>query len=140
MPGLFIGHTNGTIVYRVSISVSGIKKIEIFFCKIQPSSGIKIPCMILSHRSLKTSLPDCDHLVKRFSRRGKIIRISGILFMKITMYGRHPLIVFFNPALCFYLCLPCPIPVQIKMIMIASSSGPWLIVFCCITICIRMIS
>ena len=140
MARLFISHSDRTIIDRVSVSVSRVKKVKIFFCKIQPAVCIKIFCMIFSHHILEAPLPRCYHFMKRFGSRGKIIRTSRHLFMKIAMNNRHPFIIFFNPLLCFYLCLPGPIPVQVKIIMIASSSRPWFIVFHSIAIYIRVFS
>ena len=111
MACLFVGHTNGTVVCWIRISISRIKQIKYFFGKIQPSICIKIFCMISTDGELKISLPFGDHFMKRFCGGRKIVWVINALLMKIAMYLWHPGIVFFYPALCFYLCLPCPVAV-----------------------------
>ena len=87
--------------------------------------------MISPYRSLETTLPWSDYFMKGFSCRSEIIRIGRKLLVKITVNYRHPFIVLFNTALRFNLCLPCPVAVQIKIIMIGSASRPGFIMLSC---------
>src|SRR5688572_13233467 len=85
--------------------------------------------VILSNRGLKFSLPWRDHLVIRFGGRSKIIRTIITLFMKVNVNVWHPFMIDLKPLPCLYLGAPGPVSVQIKKIMIGSSSWPWLPMF-----------
>ena len=106
-----------------------IKEIEALLGKIQPSIGIKVFCIILSDQYLEFPLPWCDHFVVGLRRRGKVVGFVKSLLMKINMNLREPFVIEFQPLLRFHLCLPGPVAVKVKIIMIGSSSRPWFLVF-----------
>src|SRR5262245_53436481 len=124
MPGLLIGHSNSSVVCWPCISIRRIKEIKYLLGKIQPAIGIKIFRMISADRYLKISLPGSDHFMIGLRSRGKIIGVVYSLFVKIHMHMRHPLIVLNNALTALYLCLPGPITVQVKIIVIGPSTWP----------------
>ena len=85
--------------------------------------------MIFSDSGLKLPLPGCYQFMQGFGAGGKVIIAFGVHFMKITMYLRHPFVVFFHTLLCLHLCLPGPVTVQVKIIMIGSAQGPGFAMF-----------
>ena len=90
--------------------------------------------MIFSNLSLKITLPIRNNFMKRLCCWRKIIRTIYALFVEINMNMRQPFIVHFNTLLRFYLSSPSPISIQIKQIMIWSTSRPRLMMFFCILI------
>src|SRR5206468_11487479 len=102
--------------------------------EIQPAIFIEIFSIVLTNSNLEFPLPWCNYFMVRLRRRGKIIRIVIALLMIIAVYLRHPLVVPKYALLCFQLCLPGPIPVQVKIVMIEPSSWPWLTMLSCIAI------
>ena len=65
----------------------------------------------------------------RLCGRGKIVRRIYTLLMKIYMHLGHPLVILRQPLPGFYLCLPGPVTVKVKIVMVGSAAGPWLPVF-----------
>ena len=74
-------------------------------------------------------MPWCNIFMKRLGSRRKIIGRVITLLVKIHMYLRQPFIKKSNMGFGFFLCLPCPIAVQVKIIMVYPSARPWLSVF-----------
>ena len=60
--------------------------------------------------------------------RRKIIVVVVAHFMKITMDMRHPAAVSFEALFAFYLCLPHPIPVEVKKVVVIPAVGPGFLV------------
>ena len=129
MPGLLIGHADGAVIRGIGIAVRRIEQVEYLFGEVEPAVGIEILRVILSDAGLKLPLPGRDHFMKGLGGGSKVIRIVDQLFVVIAMDLRHPLIVFLHAGLCFHLCLPGPVAVQIKVIMVHPSAGPGLPVF-----------
>ena len=90
---------------------------------------IKILGVILSDGHLEFPLPVGDYFMIGLRCRGKIIGLIDPLLMKVHMYLGHPLVIKTDPLLAFHLCLPGPVTVQVKIIVIGSATGPGLTVF-----------
>jgi len=131
MAALLESHSDGTVINRIGITVTGIKKIKSFFCKIQPAVGVKMFGIVAANHALEIALPGRDHFMKRFCCRRKIIGLIISLFVKIYMYLWQPLVVFQHALLRFNLRLPGPIPVQIEIVMIGAAAGPGLHMLSC---------
>src|SRR5699024_10430024 len=84
--------------------------------------------IILSDRMLKVTLPISDGIMIRLCPGSKIIGILIILLMEVDMNMRHPPLVFSQARPAFLLNKPGPVTVQIKIIVIGSSTGPRLMV------------
>ncbi len=88
--------------------------------------------MIFTDRYLEVTLPFADAFVVGLCSWCKIIGLVYALLMKVYMNIWHPLQVFDYPLLAFHLCLPGPVPIQIKIIVIGSSARPWFTVLTCV--------
>ena len=126
---LLIRHTNRTVVNGIGIAIRRIKQIEHLFGKIQPVVFIKICSMIFPDGNLEISLPLANGFMIRLCSRCKVIGLVYALLMKVYMHVGHPLQVLYNTLLAFYLCLPGPVTVKIKVVMVASAAGPGFPVF-----------
>src|SRR5204862_6390214 len=123
------GHANSTVINRISITVRRIKKIKDLFGEIKPTVSVEIPCMDFSNRHLEIPLPLCDYFMIRLCGGSKIVRCICPLFMKVYMYLWHPFIILKHSLLALRLCLPGPVAIEIKIIMIGSATRPGLPVF-----------
>src|SRR5688572_29917466 len=85
--------------------------------------------MVAANSALELALPWCNHLVQRLSSRCKVVGLIKSLFVTVYMYLWQPLIIQCHPLARFFLCLPGPVTVKVKVVMIPSSSLPGLTVF-----------
>ena len=65
----------------------------------------------------------------RDSGGGEIVGAVYSLLMEVHMNMGHPAIVVWQSLTCFSLGSPGPIPVQVKVVVVGSPTGPWLCVF-----------
>ena len=129
---LFIRHTNSSIVNRICIAIRRIKQVKYLFGKIKPSIFVKILRMIFPDRNLEISLPLSYCFMIGLRCRCKIIWLINSLFVIVNMYLWQPLIVNNHALFAFNLCLPGPITVKIKIVMISSAAWPGFPMFTCI--------
>ena len=126
---LFVGHPDRAMKHRPCISVAGIEEIENLTCKVECASRIKRLCVESADMLLTFSLPWCDHLMEWLGSRREVVGTVHSLLVIIDVHVRHPLSIERGACLRLDLGLPCEISVQIKHIVIRSSTWPWFLVF-----------
>ncbi len=95
LTSLFVGHTDGSQIGWIRVTIAWIQQIESFFGKVKPAILVKILGIIFTDLCLKIALPIGNDFVKWFGCWCKIIRFIDALFMKIDMNLRQPFIVHF---------------------------------------------
>ena len=138
--GLLICHPNSAVKDGIGIAIAGIKKVENFASKIEPVVFIKILRMVLSDGILEVALPFGNGVMIGFGSGSKIVGRIVALLMKIDVNMRHPLLELLYTLAALFLREPRPVAVQIKIIVIRSSSGPRFVMFASFAVGIKLIT